>query len=322
MKTATWIILFCCFAFTGPALAFKSQLTVGFERWDWSEDYDPDFGAGSEGDYTQDEIFAVYTYFLTPVEDNGGPLDLLPFFYSRSSYVYGEYYTGDREFELDDSDYTSDRDWTGYGAGGRFYVTPDTGIGVGYFTQDGDWEDNDAVLDDSYDEDRDGWNVSLRHYLDESSRVMVRFSQTDRERNADSGYERTDEYEWLVFSYAVVTGEMPNFYVDFNYGIGSREREDSDDSNVDHDLSRIGITVGPVYRYFALYFSYDRINWDPDGDGFDADETNFQISPRYWFSEQLMLGGDVTYWSWDETGDSYEFEESGNEIEVKLRYRF
>lgn len=48
----------------------------------------------------------------------------------------------------------------------------------------------------------------------------------------------------------------------------------------------------------------------------------FTVSPRYWFSEQLMLGGDLTRWVWDESGDDYDYEENGINVEVKVRYRF
>ncbi len=115
MKIPTWFCLICCVSFTDSALAFNSQVTAGIEYWTWSEEYEEDSGFTSEGDYTQDEIFAGYTYFLSPVEDNGEPLDLLPFFYSRSNYVYGSFYSGGWDFEDDDSDYTSEKDRTGLG---------------------------------------------------------------------------------------------------------------------------------------------------------------------------------------------------------------
>ena len=317
MKTTTWICLICCISFTGSALAFNSQVTAGIEHWTWSEEHEEDSGFTSEGDYTQNEIFAGYTYFLSPVEDNGEPLDLLTF-YSRSSYVYGNFYTGDRDFEEEDTDYTSEKDWTGLELGGLFYFTPSTGIGAGFFTQDGDWEDED----DTYDEGRDGWNVSVRHYLDESSRLTVRLSQTDRERDFANGFERSDEYRWLILSYDGVMGQQPNIFLGADIGEGTREKDDSNDNGLDHDLTKLGVTVGPVYRYFAIYFSYDYYEWDPEGDGWEAEETYFTISPRYWFSEQLMLGGDLFRYSWDESGDSYDYEESGTGIEIKVRYRF
>ncbi|MCP4875948.1 MAG: hypothetical protein GY896_10815 [Gammaproteobacteria bacterium] len=322
MKITTWICLICCISFTGSALAFNSQVTAGTERWTWSEEYEEDSGFTSEGDYTQKEIFAGYTYFLTPVEDNGKSLDLLPFFFSRSSYVYGNFYTGGWDFEDDGSDYTSEKDWTGLGVGGFFYFAPSTGIGGGFFSQDGDWEDNDAVEDDTYDEDRQGWNVSLRHYLNDYNRLSVRLSQTDRERDYANGFERTDKYQWLVLSYAGVLGQNSNIFLGADIGEGSRDKDDSNDNEVDHDRTRYGITVGPVYRYFAIYFSWDYYEWDPKGDAWEAEETFYTISPRYWFSEQLMLGGDLTLWSWDESGDDYDFEESGTGIEIKARYRF
>ncbi len=322
MKLSSWICLICCISFAGSTAAFNSQVTAGIEHWDWSEDYEEDSGFTSEGDYKQDEIFASYTYFLSPVEDNGEPLDLLPFFFSRSSYVYGNYYTGDWEFDEDDTGYESEKDWTGFGLGGFFYFTPDTGIGAGLFSQEGDGEDNDAVEDDTYDEDRDGWHVSVRHYLNDLNRLSVRLSETDRERDVDNGFERDDTYKWLIFSYDGVLGESPNIFLGADIGDGSRERNDSNNNELDHDITKLGVTVGPVYRNFAIYFSWDYYEWDPDGDGWEADETSYTISPRYWFSEQLMLGGDLTYWSWDESGDNHDFEESGTGIEIMLRYRF
>lgn len=320
MKVTTWICLICCISFTDSALAFNNQVTAGIEHRTWSEEYEEDSGFTSEGDYTQDVIFAGYTYFLSPVEDNGEPLDLLPFFFSRSSYVYGDIYTGERDFDEDDTNYSTEKDWTGYGLGGLFYFTPDTGIGAGYFTQDGDWENNE---DDTYDEDRDGWHVMLRHYLDNSNRLSARLSQTDRERDFADGFERSDEYRWLVLSYDGVMGESPNIFLGVDIGEGSRDKDDSNDNEVDHDLTKLGVTVGPVYRNFAIYFSYDYYEWDPEKDGvWKADETYYTISPRYWFSEQLMLGGDLSHYSWDESGDDYDFEESGSSIEIKARYRF
>ena len=322
MKVKKWICLICCISFTGSALAFNNQVTAGIERWTWSDKYEEDSGFTIEGDYTQDVIFAGYTYFLSPVEDNGAPLDLLTF-YSRSGYVYGDFYTGDRDYDEDDTDYTSEKDWTGLGLGGLFYFTPDTGIGAGFFTQDGDWEDNDAVEDDSYDEDRDGWHVFARHYLDDSNRLSVRLSQTDRERDFADGFDRSDEYRWFILSYDGVMGESPNIFLGVDIGEGSRDKDDSNDNEVDHDLTKLGVTVGPVYRNFAIYFSYDYYEWDPEKDGvWEADETYYTISPRYWFSEQLMLGGDLSRYSWDESGDGYDFKESGTGIEIKARYRF
>ena len=322
MKISSWICLMCCIAFTGSASAFNSQVTAGIERWDWSEDYEEDSGFTREGDYAQDKFFVGYTYFLSPVEYNGEPLDLLPFFFSRSSYVYGNFYAGERDFDLEDSDYNSEKDWTGLGLGGFFYFTPDTGIGAGLFTEDGDWKEDDAVEDDTYDEDHDGWHISARHYLNDLNRLSIRLSETDRERDFASDFERSDTYRWLILSYAGVMGESPNFFLGADIGDGSREKDDSDDNEVDHDLIKLGVTMGPVYRNFAIYFSWDYYEWDPDGDGWEADETFYTISPRYWFSEQLMLGGDLTYWSWDESGNNYDFEESGTGIEILLRYRF
>lgn len=325
MRTATWVCIICCIAFTGSALAFSNQVTVGFQQWDWSEDYEEDSGFESGGDYKQDEFFASYDYFFTDVEDNGEPLDLLTF-YSRSSFVYGDFYTVDREFDADDSDYSSDKDWTGYGLGGLIYVTPATGIGAVYFTQDGEWEDNDAVEDDSYDEDRDGWHILLRNYLNDSNRFSIRLSRNERDRDFDNGTERNDEYEWLVFSYDGVMSDSPNVFLGVDVGTGSRERTQSnwpDGDKREHDLTRFSITAGPVYRNFAIYFSYDYYDWDPDySGGWKADETYYTISPRYWFSEQLRLAGALTYYSWDESGNDYDFEESGKSIEITLSYRF
>jgi len=117
-------------------------------------------------------------------------------------------------------------------------------------------------------------------------------------------------------------GQNSNIYLGADIGKGSREKDDSNNNEVDHDRTRYGVTVGPVYRHFAIYFSWDYYEWDPKGDAWEADETFFTVSPRYWFSEQLMLGGDLTRWVWDESGDDYDYEENGINVEVKVRYRF
>ncbi len=323
MKTTIWICLMCCISFTGSALAFNSQVTAGIEHWTSSEEYEGDSGFTSEGDYTGNETFASYTYFLSPVEDNGEPLDLLPFFFSRSSYVHGNFYTGGLDFDRDDTDYSSEKDWTGHGVGGLFYLIPNTAIGARYFTQDGDWEDNDAVVDDTFDEDRDGWRVWVRHYLNDFNRVSIRLSQTDRERDYANGFERSDTYRWLVLSYGGVLGQQSNIYLGASIGQGSRDRDQSNANDLDHDLTSYSITVGPVYRHFAIYFSWDYYEWDPEYDGgWEADQTSYTISPNYWFNEQIMLGGDLSYWSWNESGNDYDFEESGTGIKIRVRYRF
>ena len=323
MKITTWICLIFCISFTGPALAFNSQVTAGIERWTSSEEYEEDSGFTSEGDYSGNEIFAAYSYFLSPVEDNGEPLDLLPFFLSRSSYVYGNFYTGGWDFDDDDTDYSSEKDMTGQGLGGFFYFMPNTGIGAGFFNQSGDWEDDDAVANDTYDEDSDGRHVLVRHYVDESNRLSIRLSETDRDRDFANGLERSDTYRWLTLSYDGVFGESPNIFLGADIGQGSRERVQSNSFEQEHDLTRYSITVGPVYRHFAIYFTRDFYEWDPKGDTWRAEETYFTISPRYWFSEQLMLGGDLYRWSWrDWISDSYNYEEKGTGIEIMVRYRF
>lgn len=323
MKITTWICLVCCIAFTGSALAFNSQITAGIDRWTSTEEYDEDSGFSSEGDYSGNEIFASYTYFLSPVEDKGQPLDLLPFFYSRSSYVYGNFYTGGYDFDDNESDYSSEKDWTGLGAGGLFYLTPDTGVGASFFTQEGDWEDNDAVADDTYDEDRDGLSIWVRHYLNENNRVSITYRKIDRERDYANGLERSDDYRWLILSYGGVLGQQFSVYLGGAFGQGSRERKQSNGFEQEHDLTRYSITAGPVYRHFAIYFSWDYYEWDPKGDTWEAEETRLAVSPNYWFSEQLMLGGELYYWKWkDWIDDSYDYEENGLGTEVYVRYRF
>jgi len=321
MKILTWVRLVCCIFFTGSALAFNSQISAGLLHQSISTESEPTNGPKTKGDRTVDEFFVGYTYFLTPVEDNGEPLDLLPFF-SRSSYVYGNYFSGDYEWEADDFDYSSEKDWTGYGVGGVFYFMSYTAIGAGYFTQDGEWEDDDAYAGDTYDEDRDGWNVSVMHYLDDANRLSVRISETDRDRDAVNGYERSDTYQWIVLSYDGVLGDSSNFFLGVDIGQGSREKDDSSDNDLDHDLTRFSISAGPVYRSFSIYFSLDYYEWDPDGDGWEAGETYFTISPRYWFNEQLMLGGDIYTMAWDESYDSYDYDEDGTGVEIRVRYRF
>lgn len=321
MRVLAWLGLVCCICFTDSAMAFSNQVSAGIERWTWSEKYEPDIGPTEEGDYTQNEISADYTHFLDPVEDNGEPLDLLPFFYSRSSYVYGNFYSGDYELDQDDTGYRQERDWTGYGLGGLFYVTPDTGIGGGFFIRDQEWKDNGAN-DDTYDDDRDGWNIMVRHYLDDHNRLSARLSQTNRDRDYANDYERSYKYEWLVLSYDGVVGESPNLYFGADLGKGSSERDDSNNDEIDHDLTRLGFTVGQVYRQLAIYFSWDYYDWDPEGNAGEIEETYLTLSPRYWFDEQIMLGGDLTHWTWDESGDDYDYEESGTGIEVIVRYRF
>lgn len=323
MKITTWICLICCISFTSSALAFNSQISAGVEREEISAEEEITNGPTFKSDYTSNEIFASYTYFLSSVEDNGEPLDLLPFFFSRSSYVYGSFYSGSYDWEDKDFDYSSEKDWTGIGFGGLFYVTQSTGIGVGYFTQEGEWEDDDAVEDDTYDEDHDGWNVTVKHYLNDFNRLSIRISQSDRERDFANGFERSDTYQWLVLSYDGVLGQNSNMFLGADIGKGTRERDQSNDFEQDHDLTRYSITAGPVYRYFAIYFSFDYYDWDPKGDAWEAKETYFTISPRYWFNEQLMLGGDIYRISWDESSDgNSDYEESGTGIEIKVRYRF
>ena len=323
MKITTSICLICCISFTAPALAFDNQVSAGFELWSSSEKYEEDSGFSSEGDYDGNEIFAAYTRFLSPVEDNGEPLDLLAFFFSRSSYVYGNFYTGGWDFDDKDSDYSSEKDWTGFGLGGLFYFAPYTAVGGGFFNQDGDWKDNDAVVNDTYDEDRDGWNAVLRHYFNDSHRLSIRLSQTDRDRDYANGFQRNDEYEWLTLSYDGVFGKSPYIFVGGDFGRGSRERVQSNGFEQEHDLTRFTITAGPVFRHFAIYFSWDHYEWDPKGDTWEAEETSFTVSPRFWLNEQLMLGGDLYRWTWkDWIDDSYDYEENGTGIEFIFRYRF
>ena len=323
MKITTWFCVICCISFTGSVLAFDSQVSAGIERWTSSEKYEEDSGFTSEGDYDGHEIFASYAYFLSPVEDNGESLDLLPFFYSRSSYVYGNFYTGSWDFDEDDTGYSTEKDWTGFRVGGLFYLTPDTGIGASYFTEDGDWEEVGAFADDAYDEDRDGWSVWVRQYLNEFNRLSISLSQSDRDRDFDDGFERSDEYRWLVLSYGGVLGQSRNIYLGADIGQGSRDREQSNGFEQEHDLTRYRITAGPVYRHFAIYFEWVYYEWDPEGDTWEAEETRFSVSPRYWFNEQLMLGGSLYRWTWkDWIDDNYDYEENGRGIEILARYRF
>ena len=322
MKNLFWLLLVYCISFTSPVAAFENQIGVGVMREDISAEQKESNGPTTEGDYDIDRITASYTRFLSPVEDNGEPLDLLPFFYSRTSYLYADLYSSSYDFERDDIDYSSEKDWSGIRFGGRFYIDPNTGIGVELFDQSGDWEE-DGAGGDSYDEDWDGWNVSLRHYLDDHNRVAVRLSESSRQRDYDDGYERSDDYQWLVFGYDGVLGQDRNIFLGIDFGQGSRDREESSGKEQEHDLTWYGITAGPVYRQLAIYFSWEHYDWDPKGDTWKAEETYYRISPRYWFDEQLMLGGDVytTYWK-DWIDGVYDYRENGTGIEIIGRYRF
>jgi len=341
MKMSIWVCLICCLFFTGSALAFNSQITAGIERITESTKYENNNDYEEKGDQTTNEFYIGYTYYLTPVEDYDAPLDLLPFF-SRSSYVYGNFYSGSHEWELKDKDfdYTSKKNWTGFGLGGRYYFLPSTGIGLGFFTQEGDWEEEGDFADNSYDESRKGGNISVDHYLNDRNRLSIKLSQTDRNRKYD---EYTDErdylWQWYILNYTGVLDQNPNIYFSIDIGKGTRKEERSyneDDTNRDdedfkHDLTKLSATAGPVYRNFAVYLSLTQYKYDPKDDDpweWEAEETYISISPRYWFSEQLMVGCELYQRSWKQSterpdnGFESDYEESGMGIDIKIRYRF
>ena len=93
MRLAIWVSVMCCLLIGSSAFAFNNQITAGIVYLDESTSDEDNDNYEADGDVTTNEIYLGYTYYLTPLEDNYWPLDLLPFF-SRSNRVYGNVYTG------------------------------------------------------------------------------------------------------------------------------------------------------------------------------------------------------------------------------------
>jgi len=356
MRLSIWVSVMCCLLIGSYAFGFNNQITAGIDYENWSSSYENNDNYEEEGDATTTGIFLGYTYYFTPLYNHDDrPLDLLPFF-SKSSRVYGNVYTGSYKYDINASDsgngweweqdQSREKSWTGFGLGGRYYLPSNTGIGGRVFTQDGKLDDKDKDdtngfnRDDSYDEGQNGLTVSVDHYLSDYHNLAIKYSQTSRNREYE---EYTDERDyssqWYLLNYTGVLDQYSNIYISIDIGKGTRKEERSyneDDTNRDdedfkHDLTKLSVTAGPVYRNFAVYVSLSQTKYDPKDDDpweWEAVATYFAVAPRYWFSEQLMVGCDLYHRTWKQSSEDpdsdweSDYDESGTGIEIKARYRF
>ena len=331
MRLSIWVSVMCCLLIGSYAFGFNNQITAGIVYEDWSSKDEDNDNYEADGDGATTEVFLGYTYYFTLLDNyDNQPLELLPFF-SKSSRVYGNVYTGSYKWDIDASDsgngweweqdQSREKSWSGFGLGGRYYLPSNTGIGGSVFTQDGKLDDKDKDdtngnnRDHSYDEGRNGLTVSVDHYLSDYHNLAIKYSQTTTNREYE---EYTDErdysWQWYLLNYTGVLAGQPNIYINAEIGKGTRKEERSyndDDTNRDdedfkHDLTYLRVTAGPVYRNFAVYVSLSQTKYDPKDDDpyeWEAESTYISVSPRYWFSEQLMVGCDLYHRTWKQSAE-------------------
>jgi len=272
--------------------------------------------AGGERNFIN--LNAGYKFYFSDLKNRRLPIDLLPFLL-HPSYVYGRLYRGQYDYERDDSDYETDKDWLGIKAGGMFYLPSNTGLGGFLRYHQGDWENNRG---NSHDEDEKELAFQVDQYLGDSSRLHFSLSREMEDKDYSNSVDLDTTEDWFRFSYRGAYGTATRFVLDVKTGIGQKE-EDYGSGASDWQLYNFGIALGPAMRHFSIYFAidYTKENADEDFD-LDFEELEFSIQPRIWFNEHFLLGFDLAYFIEKAERDDFEREFKGPGLEISLAGRF
>ena len=299
-----------------------------------------------EGEITNTFAGLGYTFYFNEIREEEIPNELKVFLQHParlsariSSSTYEE--DTEREYEsgtMADEDTRFETSVRDIRLSGSYYFPSNTGLGLALTLGSGEREyemGSDGTVTYAHDADEDRRRISLwvDQYLNEKHRLRFYYSNYLREFSYEDengrSWDRDRTTDWFEFSYTAAYGGSFRFYLDLDFAYGQAARDyETGRSDPSWDLYNFGLTFGPAFSRFAIYFYLDYTSWEPEDsdDTYDKYDLDYGLSPKVWFGDRVNLSfdlfGNLTYYDYPDAANTDGKTEATFGIEIALKVRF